>query len=121
MDGNFTSPNQSAMPVPIDHAHLSRYTLGNRPLEVEVLQLFAGQVPETFSSLTVANCAKSWHVAAHTLKGSARAVGAWAVAHIAEEAERAGHAASHRTDILLRLEAALNEVRNYVSRLAVPA
>ncbi len=120
MDGNFSAPHSSATHVPIDHGHLARYTMGNRSLEVEVLHLFAGQLPETFSSLTVANCTKSWHVAAHTLKGSARAVGAWAVAHIAEEAELAGHAASHRTDILLRLEAALSDVRSYIARLPGP-
>ena len=30
----------NAAPSPIDHAHLARFTLGNRMLESEVLQLF---------------------------------------------------------------------------------
>jgi HPt (histidine-containing phosphotransfer) domain-containing protein len=35
-----------------------------------------------------AHDAKSWHAAAHTLKGSARAVGAWRAARAAEMAEK---------------------------------
>lgn len=113
--------NASAAPtslaVPIDHAHLARYTMGNRPLEVEVLQLFAGQAPETMASLVAAQDAKAWHLAAHTLKGSARAVGAWAVATAAEEAEKAGHDDSRRPQMLARLEALLADVAGYIDGL----
>ena len=38
--------------TPIDHVHLRRYTMGNRPLELEVLQLFAnGDVPLVMGSV----------------------------------------------------------------------
>jgi len=72
---------------PIDRVHLARYTLGSIDLELEILGLFAGQAPETLVSLKAARSAKEWRDAAHTLKGSARAVGAWHVAERAAEAE----------------------------------
>ena len=103
--------------APIDHTHLARYTLGNRPLELEVLHLFADQAPLTLEELRSARCAKSWHVAAHTLKGSARAVGAWRVARAAEEAEAAGPGEPGRSLLIARLDEAVREVSGYVARL----
>ncbi len=73
---------------PVDLAYLGRFTFGNRELEREVLYLFAQQVPAYLKALEEAVDQKSWHAAAHTLKGSARAVGAWRVARGAEAAER---------------------------------
>lgn len=77
----------------IDHAHLARYTLGDPELEFEVLQLFAGEAPRTVALLKAAADAgavalRDWRMGCHTLKGSARAVGAWRVADLAEVAER---------------------------------
>lgn len=106
--------------TPIDHAHLARYTMGNRALELEVLHLFAGQAPETFASLKSANCDKSWHMAAHTLKGSARAVGAWQVARAAENAEEAGRKGLNSQLIIGRLERALHEADSYIAGLPQP-
>jgi HPt (histidine-containing phosphotransfer) domain-containing protein len=120
MGQNAAAANPGAV-TPIDHVHLARYTMGNRPLEIEVLQLFAGQAPETMASLVAASDAKAWHIAAHTLKGSARAVGAWAVATAAEEAEKAGHDHVQRAQMLARIEALLAEVREYIDGLAVAA
>ncbi len=111
----------SAGDTPIDHAHLARYTLGNRPLELEVLQLFAGQAPSTLASLAAATTPKDWHIWAHTLKGSARAVGAWAVATAAEEAERAGPENASRQELLARIEVLLEDTRRYIARLPIAA
>lgn len=72
---------------PIDHAHLARYTFGNQALEIEVLRLFADQAPVTLEQLREARSGKAWRDVAHTLKGSARAVGAFEVACRAEKAE----------------------------------
>jgi HPt (histidine-containing phosphotransfer) domain-containing protein len=118
MDGNFSLPAALSRAVPIDHAHLARYTMGNRALEIEVLQLFAGQAPSTLASLRDAGCAKSWHMAAHTLKGSARCVGAKVVAGLAEEAEQAGHSSPQRDVLMRRLDAALSEASDYIAGLA---
>ncbi len=74
--------------APIDHEHLSRYTFGDRALEEEVLSLFAMQLPVTLDLLKAADTPNEWNRAAHTLKGSARAVGAFKLASAAEAAER---------------------------------
>ena len=59
-------------------------------------------------------------MAAHTLKGSARAVGAWPLATIAEGAERLHGLpdADARYAVVRRLEAAAGEAREYIAALA---
>ncbi len=68
---------------PIDLVHLARMTLGDRSLEREVLQLFDRQ-----SALLIARMRSAAPpgiaTLAHTLKGSARGIGAWRVARAAE-------------------------------------
>ena len=118
MDGNFSRSEPKSSAGPIDHAHLDRYTLGNRELEIEVLGLFAGQAPATLEGLRTATCDRSWHMAAHTLKGSARAVGAWSIAAIAEDAERAGFASPEREVYLTRLREAIAQTAAYIGELA---
>lgn len=73
----------------IDLDHLSRMTLGDLSLEREVLALFSRQaeillerMPASDLGLAVAS--------AHTMKGSARSIGAWRVAEAAEAVEQAG-------------------------------
>ena len=73
---------------PIDFAYLKRFTFGNRELEREVLYLFAQHAPIYIARLKDADTPKAWHDAAHTLKGSARAVGCWRLARAAEAAEK---------------------------------
>ena len=73
--------------TPIDWAHLSRFTLNDRALELEVLGLFAAEAPRYLARMQLATDRKDWIEAAHTLKGSARAVGAWAIAECAQAAE----------------------------------
>lgn len=104
---------------PIDHAHLARYTFGNRELEREVLGLFAEQAPTTLNWLKTSTTPKSWRDAAHTLKGSARAVGAFEVATAAEAAEGLSQCPSEadKTEAVARLERALETVRDYICRL----
>lgn len=73
--------------APIDHAHLNRYTMGDAALEREILGLFIANLPNTIRDLGLADNEADWHRAAHTIKGSARAVGAWRLARSAEVAE----------------------------------
>jgi HPt (histidine-containing phosphotransfer) domain-containing protein len=77
----------NAAEQPIDVLHLRRYTLGDEALEKEVLDLFFAQLPETIAALRAADGPKDRKRAAHTLKGSGRAVGAWSLARLAEVAE----------------------------------
>ena len=105
---------------PVDLAHLRRYTLGDRDLEVEILGLFADQLPITIGALNEAASMKEWGIAAHTLKGSARAVGAWSLATLAETAEKLHDLpdASERRKVVGRLEKAAGEAREYIASLA---
>ncbi len=72
----------------IDLVHLSKYTLGNRDLESELLSLFRCQTNVYLERMSASSSPKDWKDAAHSLKGSARGVGAWAVADHAEAAEQ---------------------------------
>lgn len=72
---------------PIDLEHLRRMTLGDTALELEVLGMFARQASELVAILATAPPETSAVV--HTLKGSARAIGALRVAGAAEALEAA--------------------------------
>jgi HPt (histidine-containing phosphotransfer) domain-containing protein len=73
---------------PIDLVHLARTTLGDRSLEREVLQLFDRQSTLLLARMRAA-APGSLVALAHTLKGSARGIGAWRVARAAEAVEAA--------------------------------
>lgn len=75
---------------PLDRAHLARYTLGDEALEREVLGLFEADTPLRIEALRSARTDQEWKMAAHTLKGAGRAVGAWRLANSAQDAERLG-------------------------------
>jgi HPt (histidine-containing phosphotransfer) domain-containing protein len=84
------SPERKPSSRPVDLVHLSRYTLGERALEREVLQLFCAQPTIYLERLRAARSDKDWREAAHSLKGSAYAVGAWRTGAAAERAENLG-------------------------------
>jgi HPt (histidine-containing phosphotransfer) domain-containing protein len=66
---------------PIDIVHLRRMTLGDVSLEREVLAMFSAQAVGLASAL--AALPSDARALAHTLKGSARAIGAFGVADAA--------------------------------------
>lgn len=104
---------------PIDRLHLARYTLGNLELEIEILGLFARQAPETLAQLRAAKTEKAWRDAAHTLKGSARAVGAGRVGDCAARAETLGPAdETVRRAAIEALGAALEDATIYIDGLS---
>ena len=70
----------------IDGEHLSRMTLGDRGLEREVLSLFVRQIEVLRPRISDATPELA-AAAAHTLKGSATGIGAWAVARAAADVE----------------------------------
>ena len=75
---------------PIDLVHLARQTLGDTELEAELLGLFerqAGVILRQISSAATGAERGFRRDLAHTLKGSARAVGAHRVASAAEDYE----------------------------------
>ena len=82
-----TSSGHASIERPIDIAHLARMSLGDRKLEREVLRLFDLQM--AMLSDRVRNAAPAIAgAAAHTIKGSARGIGAWRVARTAEQVEQ---------------------------------
>jgi HPt (histidine-containing phosphotransfer) domain-containing protein len=72
---------------PIDIEHLKRMTLGDAGLQREVLAMFAGQAARLIDPLS--GLPAEAGELAHTLKGSARAIGAFHVADAAEALEAA--------------------------------
>lgn len=105
---------------PIDRKHLARYTLGDATLEEEVLGLFLSQLPMMIAALRGAASDKDWKVAAHTLKGSSRCVGAWRLALSGEQAEQLGGISNRGACIeaVLRIEDAAEEARVYILGLS---
>ena len=107
----------------IDRAYLARFTLGNAALESEVLQLFADQVPVYLRALREARSRKAWRDAAHTIKGSALAVGAWRLSRFAEMAEgvdvgsEAALSEGHRDEAIAAVATAAEEACRYIARL----
>jgi HPt (histidine-containing phosphotransfer) domain-containing protein len=76
--------------TPLDLVHLDRVTFGDVGLQAEVLALFAAQTAVLMPEL-VARPHQAGALA-HTLKGSAKAIGAHRVAEAAEAFEDAPHA-----------------------------
>jgi HPt (histidine-containing phosphotransfer) domain-containing protein len=100
----------------IDLQHLSRMTLGERGLEREVLELFhqqatmlTGRMREAAPAVIAAS--------AHTLKGSARGIGAWRVARAAEAVERAASNEARLKIAVDTLGASVSEAKAVIADL----
>jgi HPt (histidine-containing phosphotransfer) domain-containing protein len=111
------APPLAPLSAAIDREHLMRMTLGERSLEREVLALFNRQ-----AEILLARMRKSVPAvaaaAAHTLKGSARGVGAWRVAHTAEAVELAApRSEGEFKAALAALEEAVEEARHAIGDL----
>jgi len=103
---------------PIDLVHLSRMTLGDRALERDVLELFERQVGLLMERIEKAPAAVA-AAAAHTLKGSALGIGAFAMARAAaavETAAKAGDVEGCRAGVD-NLRAAVDEARTEIAGL----
>lgn len=107
--------------TPVDLVHLARHTLGDAHLEREVLQLFVTQSRIYINRLKEAGNAEQWKRAAHTIKGSARGIGAWAVAECAETAERLGHDVEDERcrNAIVALEVEVKAANEYIRSLFV--
>jgi HPt (histidine-containing phosphotransfer) domain-containing protein len=109
-------PAHEPMSNSIDQVHLERMTLGDRGLEREVLAIFARQTAMTLERIVGAGPARA-AAAAHTLKGSARGIGAWRVAEAAERLEQAATTAADEATMLSAL--ADLEAASFEARLAI--
>jgi HPt (histidine-containing phosphotransfer) domain-containing protein len=73
----------------LDPEHLSRQTAGDAALERELLTLFEAQCEKLRPRLADGHPTAARADAAHTLKGSARAIGAWRLGAAADRLEAA--------------------------------
>ena len=96
----------------VDYDHLHQQAAGNVGVMREVLDLFVGHTEQLIRELEQAADAKAWKHLTHTLKGSARGVGAFAVAEAAADAER------HSMDKskIAPLRAAFAEARAFIGQ-----
>jgi HPt (histidine-containing phosphotransfer) domain-containing protein len=101
----------------IDLAHLSRQTGGDRALERELLTLFSGQCSLHLRTIHAGADLRERMDAAHTLKGAARAVGAWRVAEAAGRVEESLAGPQPDENALDALTLAAAEARAAIARL----
>ena len=89
IDDHHTSAGERPLTIdrrPLDLAFLSAQTMGDRALEAEVLGMFSKQLCSAEASLRNASSAVRKDLA-HALKGTARSLGAFALAEIAARVE----------------------------------
>ena len=98
---------------PVDLVHLSRQSLGDRSLEMEILALFRSQSELYLDRLENATTIDERKMAAHTILGSARGLGAW---RVASEAESLQDQCVRNCDVSA-LRKAVEEANVYISEL----
>lgn len=114
-------PDRPVEARPVDLVHLARHTLGDRSLEREVLQLFQRQSRVLVERMRRAPGLSEWCEAAHTMRGSARGIGAWRIAEAAAEAERLPSCeCSARVDILAAIESEVTAANAYIAHILSP-
>jgi HPt (histidine-containing phosphotransfer) domain-containing protein len=99
---------RSQQPQVFDERHLAGMTLGDARLEREVLELFLNQAAGMIEHAGTAPATLAI-AAAHRLKGSSRAIGAWRLARAAESYEVAVAKAED-----IQIKEALAELRSAV-------
>lgn len=109
------SPPLAPVDGPIDLEHLRRMTLGDAGLEHEVLAMFSAQTGHLIGAL--AAMPPEAGALAHTLKGSARAIGAFVVADAAERLEAAIRKGDDPAQALAGLNAAVAEARSAIDAI----
>ncbi|MEM8686647.1 MAG: Hpt domain-containing protein [Pseudomonadota bacterium] len=121
MTHSAASPAQISDPSlsAIDMEHLLHYTMGDKALAREVLGLFSTQGRIYLEQLDQTRDPKQRKASAHTLKGSARGVGAHHVAELAEvlEALSATPDDAEWTGALEALKSAFDEAITCVANL----
>jgi len=110
----------------IDLEHLKRYSGGNADLEAEVFALFRQQVEMWIRLLDPKADQESWASAAHSLKGSARSIGAHDLALACESAEITGNQgltarSVAAQEVQTRAEAALKFIDQHTYKMRIQA
>jgi HPt (histidine-containing phosphotransfer) domain-containing protein len=95
----------------LDPIHLARQTFDDRDLGRDLLRLLDEQCGRLLPAIANAGPARARADAAHTLKGAARAVGAWRLAAAADRFEAALDGGNGLDGRLADLDAAIREFR----------
>jgi HPt (histidine-containing phosphotransfer) domain-containing protein len=99
----------------IDIEHLHRMTLGDASLEREVLAMFSAQAASLIGSLSALPADAG--ALAHTLKGAARAIGAFGVADAAGDLEALIQRHADPAQALAELGDAVAEARSAIDAI----
>lgn len=103
---------------PIDFEHLAQYTAGDKALEADLLAEFVTNADGYVARIAAAPGSDDAEIAAHTLKGSAKGIGAFMLAVAAAEAEEIKAADDgNGVEILSRLRTEMDRLRGVVAEL----
>jgi HPt (histidine-containing phosphotransfer) domain-containing protein len=97
----------------VDFDYLETFAAGDMQVVTEVLALFQGQAESWQPRLERPDA--GWRDLAHTIKGSARGIGATALGEVADRAERGD--ASIAPELRAALADALAEIEGYLTRI----
>jgi len=103
----------------IDFDHLNRYVAGDVALTREIFSLFIHQTEMWGKGLLADSDDEVWASVTHSLKGSARAVGATHLAKMCEDAEELvgdGRRMGARDVAVQNIEFAVDQVRTEIQR-----
>jgi HPt (histidine-containing phosphotransfer) domain-containing protein len=115
--GRVGEPTDPLGTDPIDRGFFARFTRGDVALEQEVFALFCAQMPVNLQRLRAAS-GRQWRDAAHTIKGSAAAIGAFRLAAAAERAEMIDSAnPAAREDAINSVGTAADDVCRHIQAL----
>lgn len=108
----------------VDFDHLETYAAGDQQVVDEVLAIFREQAALWLRLLDSAEEGGGWRDAAHTIKGSAMGVGAFALAEACATAEQAVRADDVAREVLVErirdaLDLALADIAAYVHEQAL--
>ena len=97
----------------VDFEYLEGFAAGDTQVVTEVLNLFVGQAETWRPRLTAPDA--GFRDLVHTIKGSARGIGAGALGDVADRAERGD--ASMAGEVLAALDEAMAEIEGYLTRV----
>jgi Hpt domain len=111
----------------IDETHLDEMTFGDVALKSEIIGMFREQTQMWQRLLDVTSPTPDWMVGAHTIKGSARSIGAWVLGEICDGAEEAAKLGSlskdekyiWREQIIQAMDDVLIELANIEHKIAL--
>jgi HPt (histidine-containing phosphotransfer) domain-containing protein len=112
------SPPLAPLDASLDLDHLARMTLGDTELEHEVLAMFAEQSIRLIAAMAALPADAG--ALAHKLKGSARGIGAFAVAGAAADLESAIRTGDNPPRAFAALKEAVAEARAAIEAILKP-